>query len=362
MHNPSDRGRGDGDGRSSGRHGASGKRGRPTEHRGRSDRDRGGADRHQRPGQFRRKERLEEPVVPEAISGRELDRDTRDQLRILSKETAERVARHLVAAGHFLDDDPALALRHAQFAARVGGRVGIVREAYGIVAYRVGKYRTAIQELRTSMRITGQYDVLPLVADAERGLGRPERALDIASSPEAEGLELPATIELMIVIAGAYADTGDIETALATLDIPALRQKVDGTWQVRLWVAYADLLEKAGRTDEARKWITLAADADTDRLTDAAERLGRPAPVHVAPSWEDDERISVTDAQLTDEEIAEELAAAEDTQQSEDTEQSVNTEQSEDLQKPEDTERPEEGKAPEDSLETTSTSRDGQHA
>src|SRR5690606_10591943 len=48
---------------------------------------------------------------------------------------------------------------------------------------------------------------------------------------------------------------------------------------------------------EARRWMTLAADADTEGLTDAAERLGRPAPAPAeAPVLEGDEQISVLDA------------------------------------------------------------------
>jgi hypothetical protein len=148
------------------------------------------------------------------------------------------------------------------------------------------------------MRISGRVDLLPMLADCERGLGRPERALEIAASEDAAKLDVPGTIELMIVVAGAYADTGDIETALGTLDVPALRSKVNGKWQVRLWVAYADLLERAGRTEESQRWIRLAADADTDHETDAGERLGRPAPepdIDDLP-WDDSEELSVLDA------------------------------------------------------------------
>ena len=266
-----------------------------------------------RPGEEQRADRPIEPRVPEGITGRELDKETHEELRGLSKETAERVGRHLVSA-HLLEDrDPETALAHARFAARLGGRVGIVREIHGIFAYRAGDYRTASRELRTAMRITGRSDVLPMIADCERGLGRPERALDIAASEAANDLGVEAAIELMIVVAGAYADTGDIQTALGTLEIPALRHKVDGRWQVRLWVAYADLLERADREEEARRWITLAADADTEGLTDAAERLGRPAPApSEEPVWEGDEQISVLDAfdpEAADEEPEAETAA-----------------------------------------------------
>ena len=238
-----------------------------------------------------------EPEIPEGITGAELDKEIRGELRGLSKETAERVSQHLVAAFALEEVAPEISQEHARFAARLGGRVGVVREMNGILAYRAGDYSTAVRELRTSLRITGRTDVLPMIADAERGQGRPERALDIAASDEAAGLGVDASIELMIVVAGAYADTGDVETALRTLDIPALRHKVNGRWQVRLWVAYADLLELAGRGDEAHRWLVLAADADTEGLTDAGERLGRPAPeVAPEPSWEDDEQISVLDA------------------------------------------------------------------
>ena len=203
-----------------------------------------------------------------------------------------------MVAAHLLEDsDNETALAHARFAARLGGRVGAVRETYGIIAYRAGDFRTAARELRTSLRITGRSDVLPMIADSERGLGRPERALDIASSEDATALGVDASIELIIVVAGAYADTGDIQTALRTLEIPALRHKVEGRWQVRLWVAYADLLARADRQEESKRWLTLAADADSEGITDAAERLGRPAAQPAEePTWEDDEQIAVLDA------------------------------------------------------------------
>lgn len=270
------------------------RRGNSRDDRGRQERR---DDRGSRPGQEARADRPVEPRVPEGITGRELDGDLRAELRGLSKETAERVGRHLVSATLLEDEDPETALAHARFAARLGGRVGGVREIYGTLAYRAGEYQTALRELRTALRITGRTDVLPMIADCERGMGRPERALDVASSPEADQLAVDATIELMIVVAGAYADTGDVQTALQTLEVPALRHKVDGRWQVRLWVAYADLLEKAGRGEEAHRWLTLAADADTEQVTDAAERLGRPSPVPAPqPAWEDDEEIAVLDA------------------------------------------------------------------
>src|SRR5699024_849091 len=82
------------------------------------------------------------------------DRDFLDERRGLSRETAERVAQHVVAAYVLEDSDPKASQAHAKFAARIGARIGAVREAYGILAYRSGDYRTAVRELRTSLRIT----------------------------------------------------------------------------------------------------------------------------------------------------------------------------------------------------------------
>src|SRR5699024_4808146 len=202
---------------------------RPTVRRGE-----GSQRRTSRPGQASRADRPSAPEIPEGITGQELPTEVREELRGLSRDTAERVARHLAAAHLLAESEPETSLAHARFAARLGGRIGAVRESHGILAYRAGDFRTAARELRTALRLTGRADVLPMIADSERGMGRPERALDIAGSDDASGLGVADTIELMIVVAGAYADTGDVETALRTLEIPALRQKVDGRWQVRM--------------------------------------------------------------------------------------------------------------------------------
>ena len=181
----------------------------------------------------------------------QLDRDVRGRLRGLTKDNAETVGRHLVMTGRLLDTDPELAYEHAQAAVRRAGRIDVVREAAGLAAYRLGNYAEALRELRTVRRLNGSSEHLPVMADAERGLGRPERALDLARSPEAETLDASGRTELALVVAGARLDLGQAEAALAVVDsIPArdvpsveLRYRVD---EVR-----ADVLDALGRTDEA---------------------------------------------------------------------------------------------------------------
>jgi tetratricopeptide (TPR) repeat protein len=175
------------------------------------------------------------------------------------------VARHI-------DDDPALAWEHAQAAVRRAGRIATVREAAGVAAYRAGEFQRALTELRAARRMSGSVEQLPLMADCERGLGRPERALELAGSPDASTLDVEGRVEMRIVAAGARRDLGQIDAAIVTLQCPEL-SKGKGPWVPRLRYAYADALLAAGRTDEAVEWFERALQADPDATTEAAERL-----------------------------------------------------------------------------------------
>jgi tetratricopeptide (TPR) repeat protein len=175
--------------------------------------------------------------------------------------------------GLLLDDDPDTAWEHAAAAKRIAPRVAPVREASGLAAYRTGRYKEALAELRTARRITGSSIHLPIMADCERGLGRPERALALVDSPEARDLDEEGRIELLIVAAGARADQGQPEAAVLTLQIPQLRSRTGGPWLARLRSAYADALEAVGRGEEAEYWLREAAAVDVDDVSGAAERL-----------------------------------------------------------------------------------------
>jgi tetratricopeptide (TPR) repeat protein len=187
------------------------------------------------------------------------------------------VARRLVAAG--LEEDPARAYRHAQAARRLAARVGIVREASGIAAYRAGEWAEALTELRAARRLTGRGSYLPLMADSERALGRLDRALELVTGPDSGGLDRATTIELRIVESGIRRDQGLPEAAVAALQVPELTNGRGGPESARLFYAYADALLDAGREDEAQHWFGRAAAADTDGTTDAAERFEELDPV-----------------------------------------------------------------------------------
>jgi hypothetical protein len=196
----------------------------------------------------------------------------RRELDSLTKGHAEFVARHLVMAARAFDDDPELAYQHAAAARRRAGRVGLAREAMALAAYRTGRYAEALTEFRAFRRITGSVDHWPTMADCERGLGRPHKALDMAGGSEVRKLDADGRIEMRIVAAGARRDLGQLDAALLTLRVPELTR---GTGQAtaRLRYAYADTLLAAGREDDALEWFHRAAAADADGATDAIERI-----------------------------------------------------------------------------------------
>lgn len=210
--------------------------------------------------------------MPEWADPRELDPEVRRDLRGLSKEGSEFVAGHLFMAGMLAEEDPALAWRHARAARSKGGRIAVVRETVGLVAYRAGEWAEAIAELRAARRMSGGPGQLPVMADCERALGHPEKAIELSRSAEAAELDPSSTAELTVVVAGARADMGQLDAALANLE-SAVRTTDVEPYTARLFYAYADLLLQAERRDEAIEYFMKAADLDVDEETDAGDRL-----------------------------------------------------------------------------------------
>jgi tetratricopeptide (TPR) repeat protein len=210
------------------------------------------------------------PAVPATITADQLDPAARAELRTLPADLAESVARFLVAAGQA--EDAERGFEYAQAARRLAARVGIVRETCGIAAYRAEKWADALAELRAARRLTGNSSYLPLMADCERALGRPDRALALVTGPESQGVGRDTQVELRIVESGIRRDQGFPEAAVVALQVPELTDGSQRAGSARLFYAYADALAEAGRQEEARYWFGKAAASDVDGETDAAER------------------------------------------------------------------------------------------
>lgn len=211
--------------------------------------------------------------MPDDVLPQDLDTEIRRDLLSLDRTNADNVARHLIMTFRLLDEDPLQALEHARAARRRAGRISMVREAAGIAAYTAQEWAEALSELRAARRMSGGNELLPMIADCERGLGRPERAIDVARSEEGRALTGAEAAEMRIVESGARLDLGDFDKAIVTLQTKDLDPSRVGTDAARYFYAYAAALLAAGRREDAITWFMNAASADDDDLTDAEDRL-----------------------------------------------------------------------------------------
>ncbi|HWS50228.1 MAG TPA: hypothetical protein VN241_04380 [Microbacterium sp.] len=232
--------------------------------------------------------RFNDPHIPDDVTARDLHASARNELKTLSKENADLVARHLAMVSRLIDEDPALAHDHALAASRRAGRIAIVRETLGITAYATEDFALALRELRTYRRISGKDDQIALMVDSERGIGRPDRALETGRAVDRSALPTAVRVSLAIAMSGARLDQGDLELALGELEIPELDPDRAFEWSPALFAARAAVLEDLGREEEAAFWA--------HRAEVAAAALG--------VDDEGDEEIIVEDALIEGEQEA----------------------------------------------------------
>lgn len=235
-------------------------------------RQRPGARGGDRPARSEDQKRYDGPELPPEVTGRELDPSVANQLKGLPEKLAARVARHLAAAGLYVESDPELAYQHAKAAKSRVGRLAVVREAAGEAAYAAGHFAEALADLRAAKRMNGATAYLPTMADCHRALGSPEQALKLAESPAVESFAPPLKAEMTIVAAGARRDMKQYDAALRLLERAPLMSKSREPWVVRLRYAYADTLVEAGRHEDALKWFHRTHAIDGDEITDAETR------------------------------------------------------------------------------------------
>ncbi|MFE4625476.1 hypothetical protein [Streptomyces mirabilis] len=267
--------------------------------------------------------------IPDDVTGEEIDADVRQELQSLPKGLAEDVSRNLVMVARLIDEDPEGAYAYSKIALRLASRVAAVREAAGFAAYANQKYSEALAEFRAARRMTGNVDLWPVMADCERGLGRPEKALDMAGAPEVHKLDKAGQVEMRLVAAGARRDIGQLDAAIVTLQSPELASNSVQPWTARLRYAYADALLAAGREDEAREWFAKAVESDKDGSTDASDRLAELDGVEFVDALVEDEDEVAPEAEAEDEaetEAEDESETATDAEADTDPDTEVETE------------------------------------
>ena len=221
---------------------------------------------HRRPG---------EPKMPKGIEWSMLSTDDRERLRGLSKEHAENIGLHILAAYTLEERDPELALEHAKWVAHQASRIDFARETLAFVAYRQGDYKLALREFRTAFRMNGFLDYLPFIADCERGMGEPKKAIETAMSDDAKYLRGESKAEMFLVYAGALGDLELWDKAIEIVHTLGRSKGLAGEYRMRAVQAEQYFLEQAGRSDAAVALAQLldklelqSADAEEDETSD----------------------------------------------------------------------------------------------
>lgn len=285
--------------------------------------------------------------MPEGMMWNMLSEDERERLRGLSKEHAENIGLHILAADSLVESDPKLALEHAKWAAHQASRVDFARETYALVAYRVGEYETALREFRTAYRMNRYPDYLPFMADCERALGHPEKAIELAMSEDAKNLVADSKAEMFIVYAGALGDLGQWDKAIEVIRRLSRSRGLPGPYRMRALQAEQNLLEQAGREQEAQDLEDTVetfedeyADADDEEIADDTfidndlqilndeemQRTGIVTAEDILEAQEEEEREAEERRAQREAEYA--ARNSEDAEDSEDTEDAEGTEDS----------------------------------
>lgn len=192
-----------------------------------------------------------EPKMPKGIEWSMLSKEEKERLRGLAKEHAENIGLHILAAYALEEQDPQAALEHAKWAARQASRIDFSRETLAFIAYRQGDYKLALKEFRTAHRMNGYPDYLPFIADCERGVGNPRKAIETALSDEGKQLQGEAKAEMFLVYAGALGDLELWDKAIDVVHRLGRSKGLDGAYRMRAIQAEQYFLEEAGRSDEA---------------------------------------------------------------------------------------------------------------
>ena len=149
--------------------------------------------------------------------------------------------------------------------------VATVRELLGLTHYRLGQWAQAVRELQAYTELSSSTSAHPVLADANRALGRHERVSELWEEIRAAS-EDPATVaEGRIVAAGSLADQRRVDEAIRLLEQGRLTAKHPEDHHLRLWYALADLYERAGELPRARDLFERVARHDPD-FVDVVER------------------------------------------------------------------------------------------
>ncbi len=194
-------------------------------------------------------------------------------VRGMPSSERQRLAQRLREAGEdFLAERFGDALVTLRPLASRYGAVAEVQELYGLTLYRLGRWTAASHRLEQYEKLTGAVDQLPVLADCYRALGRLNDVHDVWDRLRNADPDAQTITEGRIVAAGALADEGRPRDAIRLLEAGPLRPKRPQEHHLRLWYALADLYDRMGDLQKARRGFT-RIDTVEPGFVDVQDRL-----------------------------------------------------------------------------------------
>lgn len=194
-------------------------------------------------------------------------------VRGMRVDERERLARRLREAGEdFLAERFGDALSTLRPLASRYAAVAEVQELYGLTLYRLGRWTAASRRLERYETLTGAVDQLPVLADCYRALGRLNDVHDAWDRLRHADPDARTITEGRIVAAGALADEGRPRDAIRLLEAGPLRPKRPEEHHLRLWYALADMYDRVGELQRARRGFAWIADVEPG-FVDVEDRL-----------------------------------------------------------------------------------------
>lgn len=168
-----------------------------------------------------------------------------------AKRQAAALSALAAAAEAFSEGQYHSAVRKAENAKELASRDATIREILGLAAYRIGDWSTALRELRTYRRLSGETTHMPVEMDVLRALGRSAEVVEVWEEFRRRGGSPAATKEARVVYASHLIDEGALEEADA---VGGRVRLIDDPWpeDLRLWYTAARIAALRGDPSRAR--------------------------------------------------------------------------------------------------------------
>ncbi|MGA9598430.1 MAG: hypothetical protein WBV06_19905, partial [Acidimicrobiia bacterium] len=156
------------------------------------------------------------------------------------------------AAEAFTEGQYHLAARKATEAKELSSRDATIREVLALASYRIGDWQTALRELRTYRRLSGETTHMPVEMDVLRAMGRGDDVAGVWDEFHKHGGSPAATKEARVVYASYLIDQDDLGAAA---DVIGKARVIDDPWpeDMRLWYVEARLAALRGNHRRAQE-------------------------------------------------------------------------------------------------------------